>query len=286
MRIVTVVDNMCGTACQPSRLVHRLDRPDRHFVSEQGLSMLVETDNGHKVLVDAGGSEMVFTHNLKLIGLEPKDLTAVFVTHGHYDHVGGLSPIIEAGIPIYTHPKTFVGKRYSTAGEVKTDVSTPQTVIDRLGKAQLNFVNTSTEILPGVRISGEVPRVTDFEQTVNFLREEEGKVFEDQVVDEQALYISTKRGLVIIAGCAHPGIVNMVTHAKKSTGSKIHMVIGGFHLSGSTQERVRKTMDQLKNLGVDRIAPMHCSGFEAMKMFSDRFVGFELMPAGSEIELG
>jgi len=154
-----------------------------------------------------------------------------------------------------------------------------------LARAKMTFVSALTEILPGVRISGEVPRVTDYEQTVNFLREEEGKVFEDQLLEEQAVYFNTKRGLVLVSGCAHPGIVNMVTQAKKVTGSKIYMVLGGFHLSGASQERVRKTMDALKGLGVDRIAPLHCSGFEAMKMISDRFVGFELLPAGSEIEL-
>jgi 7,8-dihydropterin-6-yl-methyl-4-(beta-D-ribofuranosyl)aminobenzene 5'-phosphate synthase len=285
MRIVTIVDNMCGNACMPSRCVKRLDRPDRHFVSEQGFSMLVETDAGHKVMVDAGGSGMVFTHNLKMLGLEPKEISAAIITHGHYDHVGGLQALIEAGVPIYTHPKTFTGRRYSTAGEIKTDISPPQAVLESLAKAKMNFVSALTEILPGVKISGEVPRVTDYEQTVNFLREEDGKVFEDQLLEEQAVYFNTKRGLVLVSGCAHPGIVNMVAQAKKVTGSKIYMVLGGLHLSGASQERVRKTMDALKGLGVDRIAPLHCSGFEAMKMISDRFVGFELLPAGSEIEL-
>ncbi len=285
MKIVTVVENISGLVCAPSRFVRHLERPDRHFISEQGFSMLVETDAGHKVLVDTGASETVFLHNLKLCGVEPKDINAAFVTHGHYDHVGGLIPLIEAGVPIYAHPKTFVGRRFSTGGEMKTDISAPPALLEALPKAKLNFVSTLTEILPGVKVSGEIPRVTDFEHTTNFLREEESKTFEDQVTDEQALFLTSKRGLVVISGCAHPGIVNIVTHAKKSTGSKIQLVLGGFHLSGATQDRVRKTMDQLKNLNVERIAPMHCSGFEAMKMISDRFVGFELMPVGSEVEI-
>ncbi|MDD1770177.1 MAG: MBL fold metallo-hydrolase [Methanomassiliicoccales archaeon] len=284
MRLVTLVDNMSGFTCQ-SRLVRRLETPEKHFVAEQGFSMLVETEAGQRVVIDAGGSEYAFTNNLRNSGLEPKDITAAIITHGHYDHVGGLGPLIEAGVPIYTHPKTFVGKRYATYGEIKTDISAPQRIIDALGKTQLHFVNSLTEIIPGIRISGEVPRVTDFEAPVNFLREEEGKVFEDAVNDEQAVYLATRKGLVVIAGCAHHGIVNIVTHARKATGGKVYMVLGGFHLANATAERVRKTMDQLKNLGVERIAPMHCTGFEAMKMISDRFVGFELMPAGSEIDL-
>jgi len=283
VRLVTIVDNMSGFTCQ-SRLVHRLETPEKHFIAEQGFSLLVETDAGQKVVIDAGGSEYAFTNNLRNAGLEPKDVNACIVTHGHYDHVGGLMPLIEAGVPIYTHPKTFVGRRYSTYGEIKTDISAPTKIIESLGKTQLHFVSSLTEVLPGVRISGEVPRATDFEAPVNFLREEESKVFEDSVVDEQAIYLTCRKGLVVVAGCAHQGIVNIVTHAKKATGSRIYMVLGGFHLANATAERIRKTMDQLKNLGVDRIAPMHCTGFEAMKMISDRFVGFELMPAGSEID--
>ena len=285
MRVITLVDNMCGTPYVQSRLVKRLDSPTKQFMAEQGFSVMVETDAGQKVLFDTGASETTLLHNLEAMGAEPKDFSAVFISHGHYDHVGGLLPFIEAGVPIHTHPKTFVGKRFSTGGESKVDISAPAHVTAALAKAKMSLNSSSVEIVPGVKTSGEVPRVTDFEPTLNFLREEEGNTIEDMVLDEQAMYLVQKRGVIVITGCSHPGIVNIVTQAKKSTGSKILMVMGGFHLGGGSQDRIRKTMDHLKNLGVDRIAPLHCTGFEAMKNISDRFVGFELMPAGSEIEL-
>jgi 7,8-dihydropterin-6-yl-methyl-4-(beta-D-ribofuranosyl)aminobenzene 5'-phosphate synthase len=150
----------------------------------------------------------------------------------------------------------------------------------------LNLSTQSIEVIPGIRTSGEIAHTNDFEQTLNFIRDDEGRMLEDNILDEQAIYITTKRGLAIISGCSHAGIVNIVTQAKKQTpGARIHMVMGGLHMMGASQDRIRKTMEMLKNLNVDRIAPLHCSGFEAMKMISDRFVGFEMMPAGSEIEL-
>jgi 7,8-dihydropterin-6-yl-methyl-4-(beta-D-ribofuranosyl)aminobenzene 5'-phosphate synthase len=284
VRVIILVDNMCGTPYVHSRFIKRLDSPTKSFLGEQGFSVFVETDAGHRLLVDVGSSETAILNNLRAVGYEPKDIHAVFLTHGHYDHVGGLVPFINAGVPIYTHPKTFGGRRYSTAGESKTDISPHSSVLEALGKAKLNLSATPVEIVPGVRTSGEVPRLTEFEQALNFLREEEGRMLEDVVMEEQALYLILKKGVVVITGCAHPGIVNIVQQAKKSTGLKIHMVIGGLHLGGASLDRIRKTMDQLKGHGVDRIAPMHCTGFEAMKNISDRFVGFELLPAGSEIE--
>ncbi|MCU0861531.1 MAG: MBL fold metallo-hydrolase [Methanomassiliicoccales archaeon] len=279
------MENATGSPNVQSRMVKKLGTPSKGFWAEQGFSMMVENETGQKVLVDTGATEAVISNNLKVVGLEPKDFSAVFITHGHYDHVGGLVPFIDAGVPIYTHPRTFQGKRYSTGGESKTDISAPPQVMAALARAKLNLTSASVELVPGIRTSGEIPRTTDFEHALNFLRDEGDRTVEDTIIEEQAVYLVTKRGLVIITGCSHAGIVNIVTHAKKSTGSKVHLVIGGFHLGGASQDRIRKTMDQLKNLGVDRIAPLHCTGFEAMKNFSDRFVGFELMPAGSEMEL-
>lgn len=287
MRIVSVVDNMSGTSFNYSKIVKRVDKPDRHFLSEHGLSIMVETDDGKRVLVDTGASPTVFSHNLALLGYKPSDIDAVFISHGHYDHMGGLVSMIDAGVPIYGDPKVFSSKRFAVAVDgTKKDISAPKELIDALPRAKLKLSASSVEIVPGVRTSGQIVRESKFEVQDRFLREEEpGCQINDEVFEEQALFVQTKKGLVIVSGCGHPGIVNVVTQAKKYFDKRIYMVIGGFHLSSANKDRILKTMDGLKALGIDRIAPTHCTGFEALKMMSDRFVGFDMLPSGSEITI-
>ncbi|MDD1765318.1 MAG: MBL fold metallo-hydrolase [Methanomassiliicoccales archaeon] len=262
-----------------------LDSPDRHFLSEHGFSLLVENEKGERVLIDAGASEQVLMHNLGLLGLKPESINAVFISHGHYDHVGGLVPLIKAGVPIFAHPRTFAGKRYILQGTKRTDLSVPMSVVEALKDARLNLSASSIELAEGIKTSGEIPRQYPFEGPGTFIREEDGKVVEDNNIDDQAVYVTSKKGLIVISGCGHAGIVNIVQQAKKSTGTKVFMAMGGFHLYSGDTDRLLKTMDHLKNLGVDHIAPMHCTGFEAMKLLSDRFVGFELMSVGCEMSI-
>ncbi|MDW8040139.1 MAG: MBL fold metallo-hydrolase [Nitrososphaerota archaeon] len=251
------------------------ERNFRFPIAEHGLSMLIRLfceGELHTVLFDTGISPNGAVLNAEGMGVNLKDVEAIVLSHGHYDHCGGLQSFVKAigrkDLPIIVHEDMF-----KTRGVADKDGSVrkhPDFPSENQIKPAV-FVKTKDPHLLAedtILVTGEIPRKTDFEKGYVQQRVLLNGVWQPDpwVWDDRALAVDVKgKGLVVVSGCAHAGIINTVMYAKQITGvSKIHGVVGGFHLSGKDYEkRIDKTVDVLKQLNPEIVVPMHCTGWRA-----------------------
>jgi 7,8-dihydropterin-6-yl-methyl-4-(beta-D-ribofuranosyl)aminobenzene 5'-phosphate synthase len=281
LRLTCLVDNSTVSrgASRPIRKV------SGGLLSEHGLSLLIETDSGKKVIMDTGSTELAFMNNISAMGLRPQDLDLVFISHGHHDHLGALPLLLRAGVPCHTHPLTFQGRRFSDASGERREIGASAELLSLLREHPPIYEDKPQELVTGVSTTGEVARTSSYERPSSFTMQRDGVETPDLITEEQALCLSTRKGLVVLTGCGHAGVVNIVSQIKRRSDRKLHLVMGGFHLSNVSSETLLRTMDGLKRLGVEKVAPMHCTGFHATKMFSDRFPGFELFGTGCYLDI-
>jgi 7,8-dihydropterin-6-yl-methyl-4-(beta-D-ribofuranosyl)aminobenzene 5'-phosphate synthase len=260
--ITILVDNTIMELVPDSKLIKRLSKPSKNFIAEHGFAALIETDD-KKILVDTGTTGTVVEHNLNLLGLTFDDIDFVFLSHGHNDHSGGLKKFKGK---IIAHPDSFF-KRYLVPKEgVSYDLTSPQIDPD---KHVLEFHKGPVKLAKGVATTGEIERTHLWEELKVFKIEKDDKMLNDRVFDDQGVIVNTANGLVIIAGCSHSGIINTIEQSIELTGIKtVYCVIGGFHLIGPGEAKIEKTINCLKQLNVQHIVPIHCTGFEAIKRIS------------------
>ncbi len=265
------------------------DRSARGLEARHGLSILVEAD-GRLMLLDAGqGGEAVA--NAKALGIDLARLEAVALSHGHYDHCGGLLRILEAApqATVYCHRRAL-DERYSQKDGLARPVGMPSQVREHLlglGRRKFKRVCRSCQVLPGVWTTGAVARRRSFEQSEGgFTLDREGKT-PDPIVDDLGLWIETPRGLVVVTGCAHAGIVNTVRQAKKfSVRRRLQAVIGGFHLGAAGPERLERTARELEALKPGLVVACHCTGQAAEDRLEEALgKAFRRGYAGLELEL-
>jgi 7,8-dihydropterin-6-yl-methyl-4-(beta-D-ribofuranosyl)aminobenzene 5'-phosphate synthase len=262
----------------------------RGYLAEWGLSMLVEA-GGKKILFDTGAGYSTL-HNAQLMGLDLAAVDSVVLSHGHYDHTGGLRDVLKrsGGKEVIAHPAIWEGK-YADNGiaghERHIGIPFSRDVLEALG-ASFKLSTGPVELAPGIITSGEIAMTTDFEPVdADLIIKDGGKVKKDSVPDDLALIIDADYGLVVIVGCAHRGIVNTLRHAQKLTGRDlIYAAIGGTHLMHASAERLEKTGAALLEMGVQYLGASHCTGFKASAYLSQLFgERFFLNNAGTRLTL-
>jgi 7,8-dihydropterin-6-yl-methyl-4-(beta-D-ribofuranosyl)aminobenzene 5'-phosphate synthase len=240
--------------------------PAPNLVGEYGFACLVEVD-GRKLLFDTGSARALFA-NSQALGIRLEEIEDVVVSHGHFDHTGALLPLLEEYGPkkIYAHSRLLLPRLFSLHNGKLKKIGSPfsREQLDQAG-AEFVFMDGFSEIWPRVYISGEIPRTNDFEDAGgDFRLEWGGQVLDDKLVDDMALIIDHPRGLIIISGCAHAGIVNIIAYATLMTGkSRILAYIGGTHLMTASVSRIDKTIAALKTYSIEKLIVAHCTGFQA-----------------------
>jgi 7,8-dihydropterin-6-yl-methyl-4-(beta-D-ribofuranosyl)aminobenzene 5'-phosphate synthase len=263
-----------------------------NLIAKHGLSLLVETKLAgvdSKFLMDAGPGPDIAIRNADLINKDLKNIDSIMLSHGHYDHTGALLQFLRHighPTPILAHPKVFNPKFAYKPALRPIGIEFDQSAIKAAG-GELLLTRDSITLLNGVISSGEILRKTYFENTPGFWTVECNHFIEDIINDDQALSINVKdKGLVILTGCAHAGIVNTVRHVKRITGiKKVYAIVGGFHLEQANDERIQKTIKEFTEIGLNRIYPCHCTGKKAISQFAKSFGDFCIpLNTGNSIE--
>lgn len=265
-------------------------------LAQHGVSFFisVENENGevNNILFDTGDYHEPIIFNAEKLKISLENIETIVLSHSHYDHTGGLIGLMQRinkrELPIIAHPHIFKQSFFKEKPSLSVGMENKNTkeIVEKLGGVW-RLTKEPVQVVSNVTFMGEIPRITDFEQelTINLQTEVNGEWVDDQIEDDSAIFIDTPKGLIIVSGCSHSGIVNITKYASKISGKKIHAVIGGFHLLSASEERIVRTAEALKDLGVDKVVAGHCTGLVAEYLFQQKFKdNFQKLYSGKIIE--
>lgn len=282
-------------------------RYDSEFWGQFGLSFLIDCkteDSETKILFDVAMSAEPILHNMGILGLDPnKDIDVIGLSHCHFDHTMGLAGMLKEidkeNIHLIAHPDIFrtvvdLDSDYTGFSRPRggpglwhiglTQKNSKENIEEMGGKWILS--KEPLKVAPGVLTSGEIKRTFEKKVTLDSHNIKDGSPVKDEVIDELAMYLNTKEGLVVVSSCSHSGIVNIVKQGIELTGKEeVRAVIGGFHLVDANEERIKSTVEALGNLNVNRIITGHCTGLKGEAELLEEFEeNFEELSAGKVIK--
>ncbi len=270
------------------------------LLAEHGLAYWIEADDC-RILFDTGQG-MVLDNNARQLGVDLQTADKVALSHGHFDHTGGLRDVLEpkkgpglicrngpegashklnlvpfsapGGLPeIYMHPAALAPKYARMKRPPHRSIGIPildEQAIRRRAK-EIHWTSAPTKLVPGVHLTGEVPRRNDFEDTGGPFFLDKNCTEPDPLLDDQSLFVETPAGVVVVLGCAHSGTVNTLDYIFELCGRRnIHAVLGGMHLVRAKPQRIEATADALDRYAAQLVAPIHCTGVGAVHYLRNR----------------
>jgi 7,8-dihydropterin-6-yl-methyl-4-(beta-D-ribofuranosyl)aminobenzene 5'-phosphate synthase len=264
---------------QISVLVEDSKSPNKpQLRNKHGLSFFIQAkigDDKVTVLMDTGPAPEALLYNADKMDINLGDVNVIVLSHGHYDHTGGLHEALKQmkkRVPVVGHPTVFEPKLSMMPHLRLIGAPVTSSDIEAVGGVPV-FASDHVKIADGITTTGEVPRMSAFETVRGFWTVHNQRLIEDKMIDDQALIIDVEgKGLVVVAGCAHAGIINTIKHGQKITGnSRVHAVLGGFHLISADANRIQATVDELKKLDPEFLGPCHCTGKKAVKVIAEAF---------------